>query len=113
MSQMVSSGAIPSFIMTKRYISKTGKRIWIKLKVEAITTAEGAFVMYLSQVAPAEVWSPTAPAAVSPPPAPARLAHFMQDNWKWMLPILSTIGTATWIVIVKYIELISLLDGRQ
>lgn len=111
MSKMVSSGDIPSFVMTKRYISKTGKRIWIKLKVESITSVDGEFLAYLSQIAPAEVWSPSAPEPALPAPIPTRFAHFMQDNWKWLFPILSAAASAFALGVVKYIQLVNLLDA--
>lgn len=57
MAERVSSGMTPGYIMKKRYITKTGKIIWVTLKVIAIEE-NGNFRYLLSQIIE-DVNSPT------------------------------------------------------
>lgn len=53
MSKKLQDGVIDFYIMSKRYITKTGKVIWAKLKVTGIYDDDGTFIHFISQVTPA------------------------------------------------------------
>lgn len=55
MSRRLHDGVIDSYIMQKRYLTKTGKIVWAKLKVTGMDDDNGNFVHFISQVAPALV----------------------------------------------------------
>lgn len=52
MVQAILDGKIDSYTMTKRYITKTGKTVWVKLKVNGLYTADNQRVLevFLPQI---------------------------------------------------------------
>ena len=93
-ARAVADGSLSNYVMAKRYITKTGRVIWIKLHVSGFFDEHGQFLMYLSQVAPAERWDPHAPVVrVS---AAKRVEFFFRDNWKWLLGGGLTAAAVTW-----------------
>lgn len=51
MVEKILAGAIDDYLMSKRYITKTGKIVWIKLKVNAVRDNKTGCVMhFLSQI---------------------------------------------------------------
>lgn len=84
MAQAVLRGEVPYYVMAKRYLTKTGKVIWIKLHVSAFFDEEsGEFMMYLAQIAPAEYFQPKVP-ATRRLPMETRIRDFLTRNWKWL-----------------------------
>lgn len=88
MAKALARGDIPYYVMSKRYISKTGKVVWIKLHVSGFFDSNDKFLMYLSQIAPAEVWDPKAPAVRKAKPPETIVFEFAKKHWKWLLPAL-------------------------
>jgi len=54
MARKVLSGEIDYYVMSKRYLTKTGQIVWAKLRVDRVEE-NGVFVHFFSQVIPAEV----------------------------------------------------------
>lgn len=88
MAKAVARGDLPYYTMSKRYIAKTGRIVWIKLHVSGFFMEDGKFNMFLSQIAPAEVFNPKAPAVVKLVPVETRIWKFLGRNWKWLIPAL-------------------------
>jgi len=53
MIQKLLQGELDHYVMTKRYITKTGRVVWIKLRVDPIFDDEGKVEFFLSQISPA------------------------------------------------------------
>ena len=51
------AGQIPGYIMRKRYLTKTGRTVWIKLKVSALREGDSVTLLY-AQISPIEQDSP-------------------------------------------------------
>lgn len=92
MVNMVINGKIDHYVMSKRYITKTGKVIWIKLRVDPIKTPTGEVEYFLSQIDPAR--------SVQAMPEPetklkeVRLGWkgFIEENWKWLIVTAVALG---------------------
>lgn len=52
MTKKVFNGDLPEYVMHKRYITKTGTVIWVKLKVVGVRFTDGSFHLFLSQISP-------------------------------------------------------------
>lgn len=52
MAQKLIDGDLESYVMTKRYITKTGKIIWVKLNVDAVLSDDSEVLFFLSQISP-------------------------------------------------------------
>lgn len=50
MANRVASGNEDGYVMKKRFISKTGRVIWVMLRVRSVKDEHGNFLMFLSQV---------------------------------------------------------------
>lgn len=109
MAKSVARGEIPYYVMSKRYITKTGKVIWIKLHVSAFFDEEtGKFVRYFSQIAPAEVWDPKTPVVKKEKPIEVRVADFWRAHWKYLLPMLGAALVGSYKVWEAYSTLMEL-----
>lgn len=67
--KMVVSGHLPDgYVMRKRYLTKTGRTVWIKLKVDAVQKSNGSVYLLLAQVQALEphVNGPTNAAELEP-----------------------------------------------
>lgn len=53
MVRRVAKGDLDSYLMAKRYITKSNRIIWAKLRVDAVRDDDGKLHAFLSQVAPA------------------------------------------------------------
>ena len=71
-------------------------RVWIKLHVSGFFDQNGKFIMYMSQIAPAEVWDPKSPVVKKTPTVEQRVVAFFEQNWKWILPGISAAAAAFW-----------------
>ena len=81
MTKKCMAGDIPGYTMSKRYITKTGRLIWVRLKVIPLYK-EGQFVCFLSQIRPIDL--PKVPIPL-PEPKGKSILHFLKDNWKFVL----------------------------
>ena len=52
MVQKLINGDLESYVMTKRYITKTGKVIWVKLNVDSVLSDDNEVLFFLSQISP-------------------------------------------------------------
>lgn len=93
MAKLVAERNIGSYVMSKRYITKTGKVLWIKLHVSGLYAEDGKLVMYLSQIAPAEIFNPSSPLVRKTIPVETKIRKFLAVHWKWL-----TIATAAAVV---------------
>jgi PAS domain S-box-containing protein len=82
MVRRVATGNLEEYVMSKRYITKTGKVIWIKLKVNPITK-DGKVVRFLSQIAPAKSMGTVSPDPSQPTVKSFTAKDFLVKNWKW------------------------------
>jgi PAS domain S-box-containing protein len=84
MAKKVFFGEIDSYVMTKRYITKTEKVIWIKLKVVRVLKEDNSFDFFFSQISPTVVSD--LPKQVLPPKEKASgIIEFFKRDWKWVL----------------------------
>lgn len=44
------AGRIDHYVMSKRYVTKTGRVVWIKLRVDPVKQPDGSVVCFLSQI---------------------------------------------------------------
>lgn len=49
-SRLLHSSTKDEFIMTKRYLNKTGNSVWVLLKVNKLVDKDGKFLIFLSQI---------------------------------------------------------------
>lgn len=90
MATRVMRGDIPFYVMSIRYLSKRGRVILIKLHVSAFfANNDSDFLLFFSQIAPAEIYDPVAPAVKKAKPIETQIRLFVQRNWKWLLPATS------------------------
>lgn len=55
MMEKLRHGNIDFYIMSKRFITKTGKIVWVKLKVTGIRDESEEFIHFISQITPAVI----------------------------------------------------------
>lgn len=113
MARAVAAARIDHYVMSKRYITKTERVVWIKLHVSGFFDEDGEFLLFLSQIAPAEVYNPKAPAVARSLPIETRLRQFMQRNWKVLLPLVGFAATMLYRAITDYYRLMELLDRGE
>lgn len=103
MTDKIKLGEIDNFMMTKRYITKFGNTVWIKIKVNGIYTDDGGTALgyFLAQVLPFEVHYSDNNIERSMPEEPYPAVSFMKANWKW---ILGTIGSVVFAAGGAYIK---------
>ena len=56
--ERVMRGEIDSYVMRKRCLSKTGRVIWIKMRVDAVPMDDGELEFFYAQMSPADQVSP-------------------------------------------------------
>lgn len=115
MVQACLAGKIDGYPMTKRYITKHGKVIWIKLRVDVVQDNDGGVMFFLSQI------TPTIQAGELPtsPPEPsgyrvtvADVASVLRKNWFWLVPAFSGIGYVLWLAFLQVIHQVA-RGGQQ
>lgn len=86
MVQQVLDGRVPDYIMSKRYLTKTGKVLWIVLKATPIKEEDGTISYFLAQIAPAKEIS-TELVSHTKISSKGKLTFdftsFLKNNWKW------------------------------
>ena len=102
MADRVAHSEDDSYLMKKRYITKTGRVIWVILKVNSIETEDGEFAFFLSQAS--EIVELIPPGAQTHEQISNRLVWLWLKSYSgWIFAILS--GSA--ILIAKVIEYLS------
>ena len=110
MARAVAEGRLGHYTMSKRYISKTQKVVWIKLHVSGFFDSDGEFLMYLSQIAPAEVYNPQAPAVARTLPPETRLRMFWSRHWKWLIPAAIAVAGVVYEAVKIHQQVLQLLE---
>ncbi len=113
MVKALIAGELPSYVMAKRYITKTGRVIWIQLKVVPIHGDSGEVEFFLSQIAPAKDVGVVSEPVVKEQPKATGFGHFVQENWKWFAGIslaVAGFAVAEW---VRYQELNGRVDRME
>lgn len=120
------AGKIDGYSMTKRYITKRGESVWVRLRVDAVKdTDTGELVLFLSQVTPKE--DPIRTEAIlkrhgrnssidsellKPKQLTvAEIGTWLRENWKSVMPIFAGIGFVIFYVIKYLIEYIDKAGG--
>lgn len=86
MVQQVLDGNISDYIMSKRYLTKTGKILWITLKATPIRDENGGISYFLAQIAPAKEVSAELVSHTKITPKGTLtfdFFKFLKNNWKW------------------------------
>lgn len=85
MVHRLQSGQLPTYVMSKRYITKRGRVIWIKLRVDPITDDSGQVVFFLSQIVPAKEIGINDKVNAETGQVRWSLMSFFQNEWKWIV----------------------------
>lgn len=112
MAEAVRRGDIPYYVMSKRYITKTGKVVWIKLHVSGFFDDSGHFLFYLSQIAPAEIFDPKAPVVIQERALESRILDFVKRNWRWLAPALTFTAGALYKGWEAYMRILAYLENN-
>lgn len=90
MAARVADGKVDSYVMTKRYITKTKRVIWVTIRVDAVRDVAGKFLCYLGQV----TTKGDVPAGVSPAVdiRSLKTLAWLRTNWAWMAAGLAALG---------------------
>ena len=113
MAKAVAEGRLSHYVMSKRYITKTARVVWIKLHVSGFFRSDGKFLMFLSQIAPAEVYNPNAPAVARTIPIETRIREFIVKHWKWLITAtILTVGAA-YEVVTFHNRMTDVLDEHE
>lgn len=95
MTNRVKDGVLDFFTMSKRYITKTGQVIWIKLRVDPVKDEEGNVVFFLSQVTPAKHVPMDALERNIVENKSFKIGQFVKSEWKWLITaIIAIVGFA-------------------
>lgn len=99
MRKMLITGEFEWFPMTKRFLTKTGKIIWIKLTINAVKDDEDNFICFFAQVLPIDpelLHSHTILKATDNVRKKSftieTLGQYLSKNWMWISPIGFGIG---------------------
>lgn len=90
------------YTMSKRYITKRGRVIWIKLRVDPVTTETGDVVCFLSQIVPSRDVTAVEKLNLKTGAEKDTLGAFLKREWKWVL--VATIAVVTFIAQQYYIQ---------
>lgn len=117
MVMLCIEGKLDGYSMTKRYITKRGETIWIRLRVDVIKDEQtNELMLFLSQITPKE--DPirleamlnrkgyTTP-SVSVEPAAitiGQLGTWLTKNWKSLIPIFASVGFVIFYVLKNFYE---------
>lgn len=92
MIRRVTMKEVPFYLMSKRFITKSNKIVWVKLRVDPITTDEGDIEALLSQVSPGLVLEKESLEDsvdnFNKPPKDG----FLKRNLKWLISLVSGVG---------------------
>lgn len=97
MARRVAEGALDSYTMSKRYITKQGRVIWVVLKVHSVVGEGGQPALFLSQLSPPVMVDP--PAEIVDPSVPDNQApwrRFVSQNWRWL--VVTGVAVAAWAI---------------
>lgn len=93
MVEKMKRGEIDHYVMSKRYLTKTGRVVWIKLRVDAVIDPDtGEFMHFLSQISPPLEVEP-GKVAVRFTPKHHPLKSFIRENWKWLIAAVIAAGS--------------------
>lgn len=106
------AGKIDGYSMTKRYITKRGESVWIRLRVDCVKdVTTGELVLFLSQITPkadpvrTEAILNKTPENLEPRQLTvAEIGTWLRDNWKSIMPIFAGIGFIIFYTIRYFIE---------
>ena len=88
MVERLQAGSIDHYVMSKRYITKRGDVIWIKLRVDPVSDDDGKVIFFLSQIVPADA-KKRSPGLIEREYETRRsLRDFIAAEWKWLLAAL-------------------------
>lgn len=93
MIKRVIDKSIPSYIMAKRYITKSNRIIWMKLRIDPIVDNSGQVGAFLSQIAPAMTLDSGTTQAVATEYVTKHgsLSEFSKHNLKWVVTFIGGI----------------------
>lgn len=91
MVKKILSGELDTYSMTKRYITKSGKSIWVKLNVFPILGKNGQFRHFVSWVVPIPINGEAHRGKNGEIVVKTTFSskQFFKENWKWILTILT------------------------
>lgn len=96
MVKALLAGELDHYVMTKRYLTKRNRVVWIKLYVHPITRADGSVELFCVQVDAKMVSTDSSGMPKAPQASGAFKAHlFVKDHWKWL--IAATIAAVSFI----------------
>ena len=112
------AGKIDGYTMTKRYITKRGESIWIRLRIDVVRDEDtNELMLFLSQVTPKEdpvrieailqkKHGPTIDMeSISPRQLTvAEVGNWLRKNWASVTPILASIGFVIYWIIKSFIR---------
>lgn len=87
MVERLQAGSIDHYVMSKRYITKRGDVIWIKLRVDPVNDDDGKVIFFLSQIVPAD---PKNDVGMIEREYDNRrnVRDFLAGEWKWIVAAL-------------------------
>lgn len=74
---------LPGYTMSKRYLTKTGKVLWVKLKVIPIFDSNNIFKCFLSQIRPIE--TSRIPIPITESVKDSSFIKVLKTNWKFVV----------------------------
>lgn len=94
MLERIRDGRLDHYVMSKRYITKRGSVIWIKLRVHPIRGPDESITFFLSQIVPAkEIGSMGVSINKETGRERFNVVTFFRDEWKWLLAaVIAAIG---------------------
>ncbi len=119
MMKKIIAGDIDWYPMTKRYITKTGKIVWVKLTVNAVRNDDDEFICFFSQVLPIDpechnIYTiRTATDKVRNKKFTlSNMGEYLTKNWMWISPISAGFGYCFYRVIDFVWQLILLINHQ-
>lgn len=102
MVERLKDGRLDHYFMTKRYITKRGRVIWIKLRVDPMIDEDGKVIYFLSQIIPASESGGARATDVSATQPRLGIRAFIAREWKWLVAAAVAIGG---FAIQQYVQL--------
>lgn len=85
MRDRLVSGGLDHYIMSKRYITKTNKLIWVKLTIVIVDSLDGRVSFLLSQVSTPEYLTLPEIDTKKKFIADSKILSFLKAEWKWLI----------------------------